>query len=270
MNKKMARQHKWIRRVGAVLMSLTLVCASAFGYQFSPLEQTFGTTGAQTTKTYTIVNDSDDAIAVTITALVRDQDTQGAEVNKPATNYFSIQPNKVIVKARSSQVIRVQYRGPKTVTNELSFRIKAEQIAYNKGRQSSGNGMFNFLYNYITSAYVQPQKVDERLEVASVKPVVVKETVKAADGSETTENVQKLAVTVNNTGNVHQLLLNATLEITDNKGGSVVLDTKEQLGDLLGMNVLAKKRVTINIPMPEGLSSDSGASYEGRIKYSSN
>jgi len=240
------------------LLFLLLACTvfSVSAYQFSPLEQSFSASGADNTKTYTIVNDSDDSIAITITALIRDQDENGQEVNQPATNYFSIQPSKVIVKAQSSQIIRVQYRGPKTVTNELSFRIKAEQIAYNKGKQSTDKGMFNFLYNYITSAYVAPTKEIEKITITDVQQVT------AADGA------KKLAVTISNEGTVHQLLLNAILSVNDSKGNTVDLDAKEQLGDMLGMNVLAKKKITMQIPMPAELSQDSGTSYKASIKYS--
>lgn len=89
--------------------------------------------------------------------------------------------------------------------------------------------MFNFLYNYVTSAYVAPAKVIEKISVTDVKRVT------GTDGAD------QLSITVSNEGTVHQLLLNAILTINDSKGNSVVLDTKEQLGDLLGLNVLAKK-----------------------------
>ncbi|MFA6775610.1 MAG: fimbria/pilus periplasmic chaperone [Sphaerochaetaceae bacterium] len=245
-----------IRRIALVFLFLACMLFSVSAYQFSPLEQSFAPTGVESTKTYTIVNDSDDSIAITITALIRDQDENGQEVNQSAAKYFSIQPAKVIVKAQSSQIIRVQYRGPRTVTNELSFRIKAEQIAYNKGKQSTDKGMFNFLYNYVTSAYVAPAKVIEKISVTDVKRVT------GTDGAD------QLSITVSNEGTVHQLLLNAILTINDSKGNSVVLDTKEQLGDLLGLNVLAKKSVTTAILMPAGLSQEKGTSYKASIKYS--
>lgn len=244
------------RRLCVLLMVLVVLSMNVSAYQFSPLEQTFSASGAGNTKTYTIVNDSDDSIAITITALVRDQDESGGEVNRPATGYFSIQPAKVIVKAQSSQIIRVQYRGPRTVTNELSFRVKAEQVAYNRGKQSTDKGMFNFLYNYITSAYVEPMKTVERVTVQKV------EQAKSDDGS------PLLALTLSNEGTVHQLLLNAILSVSDSRGNSVTLDTKEELGDLLGTNILAKKKVTLTIPMPGNLSTEEGTRYKATVKYS--
>ena len=134
-------QNKRVKRTIVFLLLTCLLLSSAFAYQFSPLEQSFQPTGAESTKTYTIVNDSNDSIAISLSALIRDQDAQGNEVNKPADAYFSIVPNKLVVPPQSSWVVRVQYRGPRTVTNELSFRLKAEQIPYSQGKNSSDKGM---------------------------------------------------------------------------------------------------------------------------------
>lgn len=89
-----------------------LLLTSVYAYQFSPLEQTFQPSGAESSKTYTIVNDSNDSIAISISALTRDQDAQGNEINAPADAYFSIVPNKLVVPPQSSWVVRVQYRRP--------------------------------------------------------------------------------------------------------------------------------------------------------------
>src|SRR5690554_1711681 len=94
------------RRKILILVLLLSVCVITpiFAFQFSPLEQTFAPSGANSTKTYTIVNDSDDSIAVEISALTRDIDTAGREKNENATAYFSIVPSKVILRPQSSQI----------------------------------------------------------------------------------------------------------------------------------------------------------------------
>jgi len=224
---------KSTKRVVLTLGLLLLLLSSVHAYQFSPLEQSFQPTGAESTKTYTIVNDSNDSIAISISALIRDQDAQGNEVNTPADAYFSIVPNKLVVPPQSSWVVRVQYRGPRTVTNELSFRLKAEQIPYSQGRASTDKGMFNFLYIYTTSLYVLPSRVVENVAIRSVAASTMD------DGS------PALAVTLANLGTVHQLLISAVVEIKDSKGNSVVLQGAEALPGIDGMNILAKKTVTI-------------------------
>ena len=243
------------KRVVLTLGLLLLIISSVHAYQFSPLEQSFQPTGAESTKTYTIVNDSNDSIAISITALIRDQDAQGNEVNTPADAYFSIVPNKLVVPPQSSWVVRVQYRGPRTVTNELSFRLKAEQIPYSQGRASTDKGMFNFLYIYTTSLYVLPSRVVENVAIRSVAASAMD------DGS------PALGVTLANLGTVHQLLISAVVEIKDSKGNSVVLQGAEALPGIDGMNILAKKTVTKKVPWPEGLSRDAGVTYQATVKY---
>ncbi len=247
--------NKAMKKVVLTLGLLILLLSSVHAYQFSPLEQSFQPTGAESTKTYTIVNDSNDSIAISISALIRDQDAQGNEVNTPADAYFSIVPNKLVVPPQSSWVVRVQYRGPRTVTNELAFRLMAEQIPYSHGRASTDKGMFNFLYIYTTSLYVLPSRVVENVAIRSVAASTME------DGS------PALAVTLANLGTVHQLLISAVVEIKDSKGNSVVLQGAEALPGIDGMNILAKKTVTKNVPWPEGLSRDSGVTYQATIKY---
>lgn len=264
----MRSTHTFVRNL-LVLFALLLASGALWAYNFSPLTQTFDPTGAGNTKTYTIVNDSDDAIAISMTVQTRDQDENGEEVNKPVSGVFSIRPAKVIVKPRSSQIVRVQYRGPSTVANELSYRIRVQQIPYSKGKAADDTSMFNFLYNYVTSAYVTPSRTIEKVSVAGVKRVVVTETTQNEDGTETTAQVPKLAVTLRNQGTVHQIIRNPEFVVQDGLGGEVTLTTNEELGPLYGFNILAKKTVTLNIPFPAALSSDPSAAYSASLSYTS-
>ena len=244
-----------LKRVIMTLLVATVLVFSVHAYQFSPLEQSFQPSGAESTKTYTIVNDSNDSIAISISALVRDQDAQGNEINSAADAYFSIVPNKLVVPPQSSWVVRVQYRGPRTVTNELSFRLKAEQIPYSQGKASTDKGMFNFLYIYTTSLYVLPSRVVENVAVRSIA------------ASTNDEGEAMLAVTLSNLGTVHQLLISAVLEVRDSKGNVAVLQGNEALAGIDGMNILAKKTVTKQVAWPENLSRESGVTYQATIKY---
>lgn len=241
---------KLMKKTLAVLALLIIAVLEVFAFQFEPLTQSFSVSGSSSTRTYTITNDSDETIAVTVSALVRDQDSAGAEVNKDGSAYFSIQPAKVLIQPQSAQIIRVQYRGPKTVTRELSFRIKAEQIPYSQGRSSTNTSMFNFLYVYNASAYVTPTKVTEKVVLS-----------KAAEDGE-----GKLALTFANAGTVHQLLNEAVVTVTDAAGHTVTLTGAEALPDIYGINILAGKTWTKSVPWPEGL--DRGSTYRASLSYS--
>ncbi|MBR1918543.1 MAG: molecular chaperone [Spirochaetales bacterium] len=237
-----------LKRLAMIFAVLMLLASPVFAFQFEPLTQTFAVSGAEATRTYTITNDSDEVIAVTVSALTRDQDGSGAEVNQDASRYFSIQPAKILIQPQSAQIVRVQYRGPKTVTTELSFRIKAEQVPYSQGRSSTNKSMFNFLYIYNASAYVKPAKVTENVIVSKVM-----------------ESSDNLALTLTNAGTVHQLLNEAKITIQDASGKVVTLTGTEMLPEIYGTNILARKTWTKTVPWPEGLSR--GSSYKATIEY---
>lgn len=239
-------RHKLI--VIMFLLSI-LACATLSAFQFEPLVQSFDVSGADATRTFTITNDSDDIIAVVVSALVRTQDGEGNEVNSDASRYFNIQPARILIQPQSSQIVRVQYRGPRTVTRELSFRIVAEQIPYSQGRIASSGSMFNFLYVFRASAYVLPSQIQESVRVGALQD--------NGDGT--------LAVTLVNNGNVHQILYDCQLTIRDAQGASVTLSGSDALPGISGSNILAGMTWTKDIPFPDGLAA--GSTYSASIEY---
>ena len=237
-----------------MLLLVTICIASAF--QFSPLEQTFEPTGAKATQTYTIVNDSDDTIAVRLSVYKRGQDSEGNEVRTDASAKFAISPSSVFVLPQTTTVVRVTYRSSApVVTVEESYRLIAEQIPYSQGKSESNQSMFNFLYVYATSLYVSPSEAKISVDIPRITARI------------DNEGNQVMDVTIRNSGNVHQILLDAELTITGSKG-SVTLTESEQLPGIDSINVLARTVITKTIPWPEGLVFVEGGSYKGTLKYS--
>lgn len=254
-------QHMNRKRILILAIILCLCTVSPlFAFQFSPLEQTFAPSGANSTKTYTIVNDSNDSIAVEISALTRDLTVNGQEVNENAAAYFSIVPSKVILKPQSTQIVRVQYRGPRTVPTEMSFRLRAEQIPYSQGRATEGQSMFNFLYVYTTSLYVSPSRSTTRVQVDAAKPMV------------TTDGKQVIALTVTNSGTIHQILNGVQVELVNNATRQSVIYEGAALGFVNGLNLLAGKTVTVQVAWPQNMQfpvnlADAERLFTGKITY---
>ena len=237
-----------MRRLFALLFLLTFMSLALFAYQFSPLNVTFEPSGGGSAKVYTIVNDSDSAIAIEVSAVKRSITIDGEEYNEDASQYFTIQPSKMIINPQSTQLVRVQYRGPRTVTEELSFRIISEQIPYSTGAKSEGEGqMISFLFVYSTSAYVQPGKIVEKVETAAS----INE-----DG--------KLEIVFTNKGSVHQLLNDLSVTIKGNNGSSYTL-TDEDMGAIKGSNLLCGASLRIVMDVPSALSG--AKSFTPEIKY---
>lgn len=236
------------RKVLSLLVLLIIFPFSLMAYQLSPLNATYDPTGAGSAKVYTIVNDSDSPIAIEVRAEQRIIDIDGNENNQDGSAYFMIQPNKMIIKPDSTQLVRVQYRGPQTVTKELSFRIISEQIAMPRGAQEAEAGqMISFLFVYSTSAYVKPSRI-----VESVSSSVTK----TDDG--------KLEIVIENTGSVHQMLNNLQITLTGDDGSSYSL-TEDEKASLSGQNLLTDSKLRTIIDIPEALSGAS--SFNAEVSY---
>lgn len=236
-----------------VLLIVAVCAVSAF--QFSPLEQTFKPTGEDSLKTYTIVNDSDDEIAVRLSVVVRDQDSEGNELRSDASAQFQISPSQVRIKPQSTMMIRVKYMGPSTVTVEKAYRLIAEQIPYSQGKSDTSQSMFNFLYVYATSLYVAPSDEVKKVEISSVAART------DSDGNKVMD------VTIRNRGNVHQILIDSTLTVKGPEGDVVVLTGSDQLSGMDSINILARKTITKTIPWPEGLKFVEGGKYTATLEY---
>lgn len=237
-----------MRRLFALLFLLTFMSLALFAYQFSPLNVTFEPSGGGSAKVYTIVNDSDSAIAIEVSAVKRSITIDGEEYNEDASQYFTIQPSKMIINPQSTQLVRVQYRGPRTVTEELSFRIISEQIPYSTGAKSEGEGqMISFLFVYSTSAYVQPGKIVEKVETTA-----------------SINEDEKLEIVFTNKGSVHQLLNDLSVTIKGNNGSNYTL-TDEDMGAIKGSNLLCGASLRIVMDVPSALSG--AKSFTPEIKY---
>lgn len=226
-----------MRRVFASLLFLLFISSALMAYQLSPLNVTYAPSGADSAKVYTITNDSDSPVAIEVRAEQRIIDIDGNEVNQDGSAYFSIQPSRMIIPGNTTQLVRVQYRGPRTVTSEMSFRIISEQIPMPQGAQDQEAGqMISFLFVYSTSAYVRPSRVIES----------VSESVEYTDDG-------KLEIVIENTGSVHQMLNN--LEITlHGDDGSIYTLTEDELAPVSGKNLLTDSRLRTIIDIPESLS----------------
>lgn len=216
-----------------IMAIMTLLCLGGLhAYQMSPLTATYATSGVNSANSYTIVNDSDSPIAIEMKVMKRMLNQDGTESTEEASNYFSVQPSKMIIQPQSTQIVRVQYRGPRTVTKEMSFRIIAEQIPYNVGKNVEENSQtINFLFVYSTSAYVSPSR-----EVVDIRATAV-------------PSDDKITITISNEGTVHKILTNLSVELAAPMGSYKL--TEEELEGFKGVNLLTDSSIVFEIDMPE-------------------
>ena len=239
-----------IMKKGLISVLVLLFLSTAlYAYQLSPLSATYDPTGAGSARVYTITNDSDSPIAIEINAYSRNIDLDGNEYTEDASAYFQIQPRRMIIRPQSSQLVRVQYRGPQTVTREMAYRIISEQIPYSVGASEQESGqMISFLFVYSTSAYVRPSRVVERVSSSAF----INE-----DG--------RLEIRIENTGSVHQMLNSLSVTVSGDDGSSYTL-TEEEMGNVNGQNLLAGSTLRIVLEqLPSPLAG--AASYSASVEY---
>ena len=157
----------------------------------------------------------------------------------------------MIIPGNTTQLVRVQYRGPQTVTSEMSFRIISEQIPMPQGAQDQEAGqMISFLFVYSTSAYVRPSRVIES----------VSESVEYTDDG-------KLEIVIENTGSVHQVLNNMKITLTGDNGAVYTL-TDEETEPLSGQNLLTNSKLRTVIELPSALEGASAISVDATYDFS--
>lgn len=216
----------------------------AIAFQLLPMSQTFAPSGADSTKTYRVVNSKETPIAVEVSVVKREVDLLGKETLTPADEDFVIYPPQMILEPNSSQTVRVTWLGETNPESELSYRFIAEQLPVELSAvdspeaplSASSTGAVQVLLRYAGSLYIRPDGVVPDIRLKSV-------------GLEQDEMGQKwLAVDLENQGTARQLLKNFNLEITANQ--KVLSLTEEQLEGMLNHPVLARQSRRFLLPWP--------------------
>jgi fimbrial chaperone protein len=105
---------------------------------------------------FSVLNNSDETIAVQIRAAHRRVDEEGKEFRKEAKNEFLIFPSQLFLKANEKRSILVRYKGQPKIDKELPFRIIAEQVdvdSKEKKKLKEGANL-RILLRYVASLYV--------------------------------------------------------------------------------------------------------------------
>ncbi len=229
------------------------VATSVSAFQFTPISKDFDPNGTGARQTFRVINDTDKTIGVQISALTRDMDLYGDETLEDASKYFYIYPKQVVVKPDSYQTVRVQWKGPAAIDEELSYRIEAEQLPLNFNQTTEGANL-NILLVYRGTMYVVPEDISYNLRMLSIKTHI------ESDGS------KFVAIEMQNDGNTHQIMYQPEFTITSHSGDittSQVTLTQDELKGFAGENILAGQRRIFLVPWPAELKEGQlSATYE--------
>ena len=230
-----------------IIMAVLLAnaAANAAAFSFSPMTVSIAPSGANAVMTYKVTNESDQQIAVSVKVATRTIDAAGVEKNEPADKLFLVFPSRVVLKANSSQNVKVQYRGSATIAAESAFRVIAEQLPVDFTKSATSG--VSILLTYVAALYVTPKNTAPKLVFAQ------------AVGAQK-DGKPGLQVTVKNEGTKHALLSNPIIRINESSGSSPKEFSGEAAAGIDGQNILALSERTFFVPWEAAVM---GATYEG-------
>jgi len=227
-------------RILSIALIMGAIGVSASAFTFEPISRSFSPSGTNATQSFICTNTDNHDIAVKVSMVTRTMDEHGHETYSPASADFVVFPSQIVLKPNSSQVIRVQWRGPATLAVEQNFRIIAQQLPVDFGQSVEQGGNIHILFQYLGSIYVTP---------ADAKPDVVVQSTKAGVDS---HGKQGLLLTLRNNGTAHALLNELTLMVSGKAadGNEVKLSFgPAELGGINGENMLARSTRTFFLPV---------------------
>jgi fimbrial chaperone protein len=223
---------------GLLLGALSFSCQA---FTLSPISATLEPKGYGASTGFRLENESSNRVAFQITMVTREPDETGDETQLPATNLFTVFPPQGIIAPGQKQNIRLVWKGPSNPTNELSYRIVAEELPvdFQPAKAEKAQSHIQMLVRYKGTVYVRPKNAKPQLRVMSL-----------AKTGGVSGNSYELVIT--NAGNAHQGLRNPVLSLTDTQGHKTDLSA-DQLPTVAGENILARHTRRFLVTLPPNL-----------------
>jgi fimbrial chaperone protein len=214
------------------LVGLGLTMVSSHAFTLTPMSTTLDSKGNGSARSFRVENESSNRVAFQITLLTRDMDEDGKETNQPATDLFTVFPPQGIIAPGQSQTVRLVWKGQANFTNELAYRLLAEELPVNFTPETN-KAQIKVLLRYMAAVYVRPKNAKPKLQVASF----------------TQTETNAFVMTVTNAGNAHQPLIDPVLTLTDARGQTQKIPSGQVLS-IAGQNILAKhtRRFVLTLP----------------------
>lgn len=204
----------------------------AFALRISPFKATIDPDAKIKNQVFRVENNSDEPIAVQVSVLTWDMQSDGTEINNDASKEFAVFPAQVILKPHEGRSVRVQWLGSGIPDIERPYRVLVEQIATNLNNMPERQTGVKFMLRFMAALYVTPQNPKSDVEISNYKILP--------------GNI--LHVDLTNKGGEHTLLKNTSLKIVS--GTNIIVLVGDQLKPIEGENIHAGKTRSFDITLP--------------------
>ena len=194
--------------------------------------------------TATVVNDSENMIAIEASARVRQYNPDGSENLETIADDLIIVPGQMIIPPMSEQVLNIRWTGPKEIEAEKAYRLLIEYVSISEDKlkgieptDKKAGVVIN--YRIGKSFYVVPKNAKPNVALTKVQKYNV-------------EGVEALRMSFENLGTQHQIAHIMNIQFTTANGETIPVSfTKEMLGN--SVNFLAKSKRNVDVAWPEAL-----------------
>jgi fimbrial chaperone protein len=231
------------------ILSFLFLPFSALAFKVSPIELNFSNKGPRSVQTILVENTTPDKIPVEIFAYERTH-KKGKE-KRVKTRDFYFFPRQFILKPGEKRNIRLSWMGlrsktePKDKTKRLkkgktnldsekAYRLEVRQVPVDLKKAKGNKTGIKFLYNYVASLYVKPDKAKPFLEVYSYKK----------------KNQEKYEFEIQNSGSAHAILAFYDLEAKKGKSKALIKMLKQE-SEIQGVNLLPGERRKLTLKVPK-------------------
>ncbi len=212
-----------------------------FSFKFNPMSQSLEVSKDKKSSQFIVENDTNESMAIELTVKERKMDEKGVET-LPSTTDVSIFPPQIIIPSKEKRTIRVLWNGPDRVESEKSYRVIAEQLPLNVGKNKKGTGI-QMLMKYMAAFYVSSEDAESKIQVSL---------------NSITEGMIKF--TVENTGTKHQIIYRPKLMFK--KGPQKWTLKESDLGGFAGENILSRSKREFSIKSAEKIPTDAEVSLK--------
>ena len=217
---------------------------NALAFKIKIIDSTLELDRGMNSTTATIVNDSENMIAIEASARVRRYNQDGSEDLELIADDLIIVPGQMIIPPNGEQVLNIRWTGPKTIEAEKAYRLLIEYVSIDedklKGIDPSGQKAGVVInYRIGKSFYVKPKNTQSNISLKGVQKF-------------TQEGAEGLRLSLENIGTEHQIAHVMNVEFTTASGEKITaVFTKTEMGN--SINFLAKSERNVIVPLPAEL-----------------
>ena len=247
---------RWARAAAITIATLLSTPGGARALQVQPVIFDMSSTGSGTRQSITVVNSASKPVPMELKVNRLDLGPHGEMIKSPGgEDDFLIFPPQTIVPAHSTQTFRIQWVGDPAIAESRSYNILVNQIPVEVPESGSGKGKLSLqiVYSFVTTVTVRPPAGEASFRLRNAKAETNK------------EGKYGIALTIENTGNLHNYLANADVAV---EAGNWSKDLSPQtVRALAGPGLILPHHTrTIFIPLEDMPKNPGSVSAEVRFK----